>query len=329
MDMLQYFPANAKVAFETVVQKRLFSAPVCMLMPKGARSWAWFTTHGDTPACYLLETDDPKSIRVVDASFSTSLSYGTLLQGVYFRSATKRPMFVVDDVVWYKGKNVVHSTYETRLEILLGLMQNDVGAPINDYMATFGMPVLASSVHALLKMPCPYAVDRIVYRFLDMNRKIFAQPWSADIHRTVPGLAPKASFKHATDQQQPPVGTAQRAVPTQISATASQIPVGSSQRQIASSRRYFWVTAEPKPDIYSLYDDKTNTYIGTACVQTYETSAALNVMFRRVKAVQCFDQLEDSDDEEEFEKEACIDATKRVRIECQWVPRFRRWMPMV
>ena len=303
MDMLPYF--------ETVVQKRLFSVPVCMLMPKGVRSWAWFTTHGDAPACYLLETDDPKSIRVVDACFSTSLSYGTLLQGVYFRSATKRPMFVVDDVVWYKGKNVVHSTYETRLEILLGLMQTDVGAPINDYMVSFGMPVLASSVHALLKMPCPYAVDRIVYRFLDMNRKIFAQPWSADIHRTVPGLAPKA-FAQGSRSAYTPCSRQPQPQPAQIAA-----------------RRYFWVTAEPKPDIYSLYDDKTNAYVGTACVQTYEASVALNVIFSRVKAAKCFDQLEESDDEEEFEREAFMDTTKRVRLECQWVPRFHRWMPMV
>jgi hypothetical protein len=275
---------------------------VCMLMPKGARSWAWFTTHGDAPACYLLETDDPKSIRVVDASFATPLSYGTLLQGTYFRSHTKRPFFVVDDVIWYKGKNVIHTTYESRLEIILELLRDDVGLPINDYMVSFGVPTMAASVDALLKLTCPYPIDRIVYRYLDTNRKIFAQPWSADIHKTIPGLAPTRE-KQATS------------VP---SVTRTLCP--------REKRRYFWVTADPSPDVYNLYDDKTGAFIDTACVQKYESSVALNVLFRHAKADAHLDALEESDDEDEFEQEA-QPLDKRLRVECVWVPRFKGWAP--
>lgn len=300
MDMLQYFPTNAKVAFETVVQKRLFSVPVCMLMPKGTRSWAWFTTHGDSPACYLVETDDLKSIRVVDASFATPLSYGTLVQGTYFRSANKRPFFVVDDVVWFKGKNVIHSTYEARLEILLGFLRDDVCPPINDYMVSFGTPVMAKSIDDVLKLPCPYPIDRIIYRYLNTNRKIFAQPWSADVHKTVPGLAPRPAV---VQQQQ------------QLVQTREKI-------------RFFWVTAESKPDVYSLFDDNTGAYVDTACVQSFNDSTALNVLFRHAKANTRLDALEESDDEAEFEQEL-LPLNKRLRLKCAWIPRFKRWAPIV
>jgi len=104
------------------------------------------------------------------------------------------------------------------------------------------------------------------------------------------------------------------------------------QHQLQSEpRKVFKVTAETQNDIYTLYDEH-DVDCGLACIQTYETSKMMNSLFRNIKENRCLDALEESDDEEEFENisldKFIIDKSRVIKMECEYVPQFKKWLPI-
>lgn len=104
------------------------------------------------------------------------------------------------------------------------------------------------------------------------------------------------------------------------------------QQQIqAGPRKVFKVVAETQNDIYTLYDEN-EVDCGLACIQTYETSKMMNSLFRNIKENRCLDALEESDDEDEFENisldKFIIDKTRIIKMECEYVPQFKKWQPI-
>jgi hypothetical protein len=57
----------------------------------------------------------------------------------------------------------------------------------------------------------------------------------------------------------------------------------------------------------------------------------MNAIFRNIKENRNLDALEESDDEEDFQNvrdDKYVDLQKTVSIECTYMPKFRRWVPM-
>ncbi len=98
-----------------------------------------------------------------------------------------------------------------------------------------------------------------------------------------------------------------------------------------SNRRVFKVIAETQNDIYTLYDDK-DVDCGLACIPTYEVSKMMNRLFRNIKENRNLDLLEESDDEEEFENisldKFITDKSRVIKMECEYVPKFKKWQPI-
>jgi hypothetical protein len=58
----------------------------------------------------------------------------------------------------------------------------------------------------------------------------------------------------------------------------------------------------------------------------------MNSLFRNIKENRCLDALEESDDEEEFENishdKFIIDKSRVIKMECEYVPQFKKWLPI-
>ena len=100
---------------------------------------------------------------------------------------------------------------------------------------------------------------------------------------------------------------------------------------VATNRKAFKVVAETQNDIYTLYDDN-GVDCGLACIPTYEVSKMMNSLFRNIKENRNLDCLEESDDEDEFENisldKFIIDKSKVIKMECEYVPKFKKWQPI-
>ena len=94
------------------------------------------------------------------------------------------------------------------------------------------------------------------------------------------------------------------------------------------------VKAEIKSDTYSLYamNDDRETFVGLACVPDYKTSKCLNGMFRNIWENMNLDNVEESEDEDEFEdvsEDKYVSLDKSYIMQCDYSHRFRQWIPRV
>ena len=97
---------------------------------------------------------------------------------------------------------------------------------------------------------------------------------------------------------------------------------------------YFQVRPDISNDIYHLFclDDMGNEIKHSkALVQTYKVSVLLNTLFRNIKENQNLDELEESDDEEEFENinlDKYVDLSKKYVMKCEYCFSLKKWVPI-
>jgi hypothetical protein len=99
----------------------------------------------------------------------------------------------------------------------------------------------------------------------------------------------------------------------------------------SKTHKVFNVIAETQNDIYTLFDE-TDVDCGLACIPTYEVSKMMNGLFRNIKENRNLDSLEESDDEDEFENVSLdkfiTDKSRVIKMECEYVPKFKKWQPI-
>lgn len=95
------------------------------------------------------------------------------------------------------------------------------------------------------------------------------------------------------------------------------------------------VKAQIEADIYrisSINDKKEEVEFDTLYVSNYETSKALNGLFRNIKENGNLDLLEESDDEEEFEnvkEDRHVFLNRSFRLKCKLNKKFNKWYPVM
>lgn len=87
--------------------------------------------------------------------------------------------------------------------------------------------------------------------------------------------------------------------------------------------------ADVSYDLYKLYDSNS-VFVDYACVVDKKTSIWLNSLFRNIRENGRLDEMEESDDEEDFERveeNKYTDMEKRLAVRCRFQPRLKKWMP--
>lgn len=295
--VLRQFP-KFELSYEIITHKKVHNADVILAIPEGNKCFAWFTNYNEENVCFILEIDESnkiKNIKKIPTSFVDSLSVGTIFYGTVFKYNNIN-CFSIEDIYYYKGKNVIHIPYSNKLNLLKDIFTNEISQNIlNNDFVIFGIPIIYSDFNKLLNESqlVPYKISQIKFRFFEKNnsRKIMTMKY----------------FKPSTG--------------------AKNIIQKEKQSAI------FKVMADINPDIYYLFtsNDGTSDYYDIAFVPDYKTSVMMNKLFRNIKENDNLDAIEESDDEADFEdtrEDKYVYLDRSVNIKCHYNYKFKRWVPI-
>jgi hypothetical protein len=179
--ILSNFP-KIELSYETMVHKKVLNADIIIATQEGNKCFAWFTSYKKVNVCFILETTNTQykhiqNVEIVVTSFSDKLALGTILYGTIF-SFNKTRCFNVEDIFYYKGKNISKKPFLEKLYILKDMLSNDLcqNALIREYMV-FGLPFMSNHFNSFIKEVelLPYKVTNIQYRYNNNNKILSAK----------------------------------------------------------------------------------------------------------------------------------------------------------
>ena len=307
--ILRFPREQIKLSYENVIHKKVYDNDWFVAIPEGKKMFAWFTMHGETnqPMCVLVpaSASDRSEGKPVHACFNKRLVYGgdtgTILYGTVFMYE-KNKVFSVEDVLYYRGQNHVHTVYREKLSLFQTLFQTDIHpqAVYGDSFVVFGLPVMKSTCAELLQCVASlsYTISHIQYRYTQKGTNV----------------EPILGFKYVSG----------------MTTHANANVHAHAQRNEA----VFKVRADIQNDIYHLYvyhNGSRDHEYDLACIPDYKTSVMMNRLFRIIKENENLDALEESDDEAEFESDRVdkfVHLEKDWLMRCQYHWKFKRWVPV-
>jgi len=323
--ILAEFP-KIKLSYETFMHKKVFDANVVLAIPVGKKCFAWFTTKNDKNVCYILEIGAEKQIEkyhLVTCCFHESLSVGTILYGTLFFHE-KRRFFTIEDVMYYKGKNIQSSLYLEKLRLFESMFTTDLGQ--NSYspsFITFGLPMMSNNTDALLAQ-----IDR-TQRIMYFQYRYFNKPTICRVKSYI--------VMQANDTMPPPPPQLDIPLvnkPTTQTSTYTPTPrpqPRTNNKQYPVYERVFRIKPDLQNDIYHLSDPVNKSLVGTAYIPDYKTSVLMNQLFRNIKENANLDSLEESDSEDEFENDRVdkfVYLDREYIMTCAYNHKFKKWVPL-
>jgi hypothetical protein len=303
-----------------------------MAIPFGRKYYAWFTFYKTWNVLVFIDAQTHHMVYRKCANYSP-VFWGTLLYGTLVRDS-----FVAENIFYFEGKHVSH---EVDLETKMDYMISSIRATKLSHRMTQPTPTATRSASELLRhheihlwvvpieLYCnsktrePANVDsdydddvKAVYRYyLFSETEIFQKPNDDDEEEN-----DDDGDDGDDDSTLPPSSL--------FSASAS------SSASFPTIQR-FWVGADLQSDIYYLYKneaDAVEDYVDLLMVPNLKTSVFLNTRFLKIRENENLDFAEESDDEEEFQNvrdDKYVDLSKRVFMQCEFHPRFQKWVPIV
>jgi hypothetical protein len=295
--ILSNFP-KIELSYETMMHKKVLNADIIMAIPEGNKFFAWFTSYKKNNVLHILETSSDfnvkqiKNIEIAVTSFSDKLALGTILYGTIF-SFNKSRCFSIEDIFYYKGKNISQSPFLEKLNVLKYMLSNDIcqNALVQEYMI-FGLPFMSRQFNSFIKEVelLPYKVTHIHYRYYNNNKLCLTKYFK-----------PGNNYKDQTMNQ--------------------------------LKNAIFKVTPDIQNDIYNLfiYKNGKEEFYDLAFIPDYKTSVFMNKLFRNIKENNNLDALEESDDESEFEnfrEDKYVYLDRSFKMNCQYNAKFKKWVPV-
>ncbi len=309
---------NVKLSYENIIHKKVYSDFV-LAIPEGKKCFAWFTNGKNGNVCYILELGENKQIfdiRIVNCCFNTSLSYGTIFYGTFF-NYLNNSFFSIEDIFFYKGKNVSTYIWIKKLELFNQIMNDDIKQiAYNKSFIVFGLPLIDTNFDELVTKISKLKYKIKCIQFRNYNNKNVSQYLEFNsLHKTN-----CESNKHVIIQKQ-----------EQSAKPISTFKSVTKRENLA----VFKVKPDVQNDIYYLYsyDDNTSDYVyfNIAYIPDFKTSVMMNKLFRNIKENNNLDALEESDDDEEFENEKedrFVYLDREFNMVCSFNYKFKKWTPL-
>lgn len=164
--LMRRFP-EIKLSYNKNIHRKVY-ADFYQIIPKGQKALLWFTYIHKKNVCLLLKLDykgNIKDIEKYSLCFEDNLSYGTVMYGTFIRM-NDHNIYCIEDIYYYKGKNVERKPPFEKLSIYQKLFENELSQKV--YTSRFIKPVLAymtkdyNSIHTTIEN-LPYKVYGIKY----------------------------------------------------------------------------------------------------------------------------------------------------------------------
>jgi len=325
--LLARFP-KVELSYETISHKKVLpSYDIAVAIPHGKKYFAWFSFYGTQNVVYLMELNKERKIVKIHMSehfLGAKISCDTVLYGVYLQD---EGIFMIEDLIMYQGVSLKHALFQEKLPWLYECVKKIHEDPYKGQDGVeFRIPVMwintpnnstNTTEEPEIVIPekyrnLPYVIHHIQYRSFSQNLPWINYPYNA----------------FATVRK---IGT--ETLPKPNTVICKQIRADFSKPQYRM-RTVFQVTADIQYDIYHLnaYGQKKKMmYYNVAYIPNYKTSVMMNRLFRTIKENENLDAIEESDDEDDFQnvtEDKYVDLHKTLLMECQFYPKFKRWVPM-
>jgi hypothetical protein len=324
--LLQRFP-KIELSYETISHKKVLPAyDVAIAIPHGKKYFAWFSFHGPKNVVYFLELNKERKIvkiQMREHHLGAKISCDTVVYGVLLAETENNWKFVVEDMLMSQGFTMKNATFKEKIPWIYEFLEKTHGMgfylPALWHHMEDPVPPLKdeNAVHVPeAYRDLPYAIHHIQYRAFAQNLPLINVPYNS--FATV--------RKIATDTHAP-------ARPNGALTAMKTARIDLSKPQY-KFRTIFQVSADIQYDIYHLYaysKQNATVYYNVAYIPNYKTSVMMNRLFRNIRENENLDAIEESDDEDDFQnvrEDKYVDLEKTLLIECQFHPKFRRWVPL-
>jgi hypothetical protein len=290
---------DVPVCVEAILEKPMENCTMCIAIPVGLKGLIWFSPE----YCYILTlSKDGKSFDnvTIDNSF-TYKNTGTIFYGtIYFIQDRPHVYFTIEDIYLYNYKNTSNIPIQTKIALCRDILYNEI-QPFDLYTSQFiiGLPFIKKNWKDMCEL-----LPHISYK----------------IH------AVRFHFEEETDYSQQFITTFHTYFYYQLNTKQECIHINDLQPERMET---FYVKADPIMDIYHLFSQYDEGYIGLACVQTLKTSLFLASLFRNMKMIYELDELEESDDEDDIvTNRPSVDINVKIKMICVYNIRFKKWCPL-
>jgi hypothetical protein len=289
--LLSSFPFNDfQLSYENKVHNKVRGAHLTLAIPDGNKAYAWITTCDEDNVCWIMEISNGISnITKLKHEFSAKLSYGTIFYGTSFKCKNGRQSFSMEDVLFYKGKNVCRTTYLNKLELMNDSFKR--GELINDEVI-FGMPEMSTQFYPILNAipDLPYKSSFIHFRYLE-------------------GKLTNTTFimKYIKPRQQQ----------------------GQQPGQVGTKNTTFSVVANIQPDVYQLTAPDGSVSIAcipSYSVSVMMNSIFRTI--KENKSLDALEESDDEAEFEDISVEKYLVKTEPVKMKCEYNYKFKKWVPI-
>lgn len=329
-DILSEFP-NIKLSYENIIYNKVSTVDYFVAIPEGKKCFAWFTFIDDKSVCLIMELTDKKQIidiKIINVCFSTELSYGTILYGTLFYISQNK-FFSIEDIFRYKGTDLERINWGEKLIKINTMLNKDLKqVSYNNSFVVFGLPLMCKTNEELDKKIENININR-KYKIAFIQFKLFNKVNCClymNYKNYIDSNASRCSEKIANSTV---------INPTVINSVVTDKHLDKPYSRKQTKREtVFLVRPDIQNDIYYLFclngQLKEEQY-GIAHIPDYNTSVMMNNLFRIIKENKNLDALEESDDEEEFEKENIdkfVHLNRSYKMSCQFNYKFKKWTPI-
>jgi hypothetical protein len=327
-NILSEFP-NIKLSYENIIYNKVSTVDYFVAIPEGKKCFAWFTFVDDKSVCLMMELTDKKQIidiKIINACFSNELSYGTILYGTLF-NIYQTNFFSIEDIFRYKGTEVERINWGEKLIKINNMLDKDLKqVAYNNSFIVFGLPLMCKTNEELNKK---IENENIKYKISSIQFKLFNKV-NCSLYMNYKNFTETKTYTPPPEKVTNYISITNKE-PGTISINKPQDKTYS--RKQTKRETVFLVRPDIQDDIYYLFclngQLKEEQY-SIAHIPDYNTSVMMNNLFRIIKENKNLDALEESDDEEEFEKENIdkfVHLNRSYKMSCQFNYKFKKWTP--
>ena len=148
--------------YETIIHNKITSNHV-LLIPEGEQKFLWINKTG----IWIIDYINREDVEKKTLSYHSSLGNGTLFYGVYFQYENVN-FFAIEDIIFYKGKQIAFSTFTNKLSIFENILKREIQQqPTNNQEdVIIGLPIITSidKINSDIISKLPYKIKYIQFR---------------------------------------------------------------------------------------------------------------------------------------------------------------------
>jgi hypothetical protein len=294
-DILSDFP-KFELSYEIIGHKKVLDADIVMAIPQGKKAYAWFTTYKSENVCFVLELNENNAIVKADiciTSFKDELSYGTLLYGTLFSyedvHGQQIQCFCVEDILFWKEKNVNHFHFIDKLKIVTELFKENISQTVlhKKYML-FGLPIMNNDFSSLLRDICEvsYKIETLKFRYYETKKIVTVKYYKPNVSKEVQ-CQQTAVFKVTADVQ---------------------------------NDIYNLFVYDENDDFYDV------AFITDYTTSVMMNNLFRNI--KENKNLDALEESDDEQEFESDRIDKYVDLQKSYKMICKYNPKFKKWMPI-